>query len=141
MNLPAAMAGLAAGALQPAFGGPVDVAGEEVPALAAVLGGVGLRQWGHRAARTGLGIFPVLAGVLVALAQDVGGGVAGEGEIALGWRGVLDMRDRSGDLAVFHLGERPSRPRTEIAAREAAAASAQSDENHRHEQAGGPDHQ
>jgi len=40
MNLPTATAALAAGALEPAFGAAIDVARQEVPALAAVLGGI-----------------------------------------------------------------------------------------------------
>src|SRR5262245_21929027 len=105
MNLPTATAALAACALEPAFGGAVDVAREKIAALAAVLGGIGLRDRRHRAARAGFRIFPVLAGIPVALAQDVGGGVAGEGEIGLGRRGILRRpRDRTGEVAVLGLG-------------------------------------
>src|ERR1700758_4438908 len=97
MNLPTATAALAAGALEPAFGVPVDIARQEIAALAAVFRGIGLRDRRHRAACPRLRILPVLAGILVALAQDVGGGVAGEGEIGLGWCGLLRQpRDRTG---------------------------------------------
>src|SRR6185295_18182731 len=105
MNLPTATAALAAGALEPAFGAAIDVARQEVPALAAVLGSVGLRDRRHRATRTGFRILPVLAGILVALAQHVGGGVTGEGKIGVGRRGVLCRpRDRAGQVAVVGLG-------------------------------------
>src|SRR6476619_2936424 len=100
MNLPTATGALAAGALEPAFGRPVDVARQEIAASAAVLGGIGLRERRHRTARAGLRILPMLAGIPVALAEDVGSGVAGEGEIGLGWRGVLRRpRDRTGEVA------------------------------------------
>src|SRR5258708_7673964 len=105
MNLPAAMAALAAGALEPAFGVPVDIARQEITALAAVLRGIGLRDRRHRAARPCLRILPMLAGILVALAQHVGGGVAGKSEIGLGWCGLLRQpRDRAGEVAVVGLG-------------------------------------
>src|SRR4051795_11310545 len=84
MNLPTATAALAARALEPAFGAAVDVARQEVAALAAVLGGIGLRDRSDRTARPGFRILPMLAGILVVLAEDVGGRVAGEGEIGLG---------------------------------------------------------
>src|SRR5947209_18719281 len=100
MSLPTATAALAAGALEPAFGGAVDVARQEIAALAAVLGRVGLRDRRHRAAGARLRILPVLAGILVALAQHVGRGVAGEGKIGLGWCGLLRRpRDRAGEFA------------------------------------------
>src|SRR6266700_1949127 len=105
MNRPTATAALAAGALSTAFGVPVDVARQEIAALAAVLGRVGLRDRRHRAAGPGLRILPVLARILVALAQDVGGGVAGEGEIGLGRCGLLRRTcDRTGQVVVVGLG-------------------------------------
>ena len=75
MNFPAAMPGFAGGTLQPAFGATVDVACQEIPASTAIAIGIGLGQRRHRAAGAGLGIFPGLAGILVPLGQDVGGGV------------------------------------------------------------------
>src|SRR5215510_15041613 len=130
MNLPAAMAALAAGALEPAFGAAVDVARQKIAAFAAVLGGIGLRDRGHRAARPGRRILPVLAGILVALAEHVGGGVAGEGEIAVSRRRLLRRAgDRAGEISVVGLGKG-----TAVTAGEAATAAAQSNENHcRHE--------
>src|SRR6516225_1634965 len=106
MNLPTAMAALAAGALEPALGRAVDVARQEIPAFAAVLGGIGLRDRGHRAARAGLRVFPVLAGILVAPAQNVRGRVAGESEIAVRRR-LIFPGERAGDVAAVQLGERP----------------------------------
>src|SRR5262245_413400 len=130
MNLPAAMAGLAAGTLEPAFSPAVDVAREEIPALAAVLGSIGLRNRGHRAARPGLRILPMLAGILVTLAQDIGGGVAGKGKVAVGRR-RFPLRDRAGEVAVVDLGERsllnPPGKRAAVVAREAASAGAEPD--------------
>src|SRR4029450_9055510 len=134
MNLPTATAALATGALEPAFGVPVDITGEEGAALAAVLGGVGLRDRGPRAPRAGLRVLPVLAGILVALAQDVGGGVAGEGKIGLGRRRVLRRpRDRAGEVAVVGLGISAA-----VIAGKAATAGAEPDHNHRHDKAGRP---
>src|SRR5689334_3731187 len=135
MNLPTATAALAAGALEPALGAAVDVARQEIAALAAVLGGIGLRDRRHRAAGAGLRILPVLAGILVALAQHVGGGVAGEGEIGLRRRGVLRRpRDRAGEVAVLGLGVGAL-----VTAGKAAAASAEPDQNDRRDKARRPD--
>src|SRR4051812_50067108 len=105
MNLPTATAALASGALEPAFRAPIDIARQEIAALAAILGRIGLRDRRDRAPRSGFRIFPVLAGILVALAQNVGGGVAGEGEIGLGRCGLFGRsRDRTGQVAVVGLG-------------------------------------
>src|SRR5690242_10328232 len=124
MNLPTATAALATGALEPAFGGAVDVARQEIAALAAILGGIGLRDRRHRAARAGFRILPMLAGVLVAHAQHVRGGVAGEGEIGLGRRRVLRRpRDRAGEVAVVGLGVSIG-----VGARQAATAGADPDQ-------------
>src|SRR5260370_10809093 len=87
MNFPAAVLGLAGGALQPAFRRAVDVACQKIPAGASFRG-IGLGQLRHRAPRAGVGIFPGLAGILIALGQDVGGGVAGESKIAFGRGGT-----------------------------------------------------
>src|SRR3954449_1770628 len=103
MNLPTATAALAAGALEPAFGAAVDVTRQEVAALAAVLGGIGLRDRRDRTARPGFRILPMLAGILVVLAEDVGGSVAGEGEIGVGRR-LGRHCDRAGEVAVVGLG-------------------------------------
>src|SRR6478735_3239819 len=123
MNLPTAMAALATGALEPAFGIAVDIAREEIAALAAILGGIGLRDRRHRAARPGLRVLPVLAGILVTFAQHVGGGVAGKGEIGLGRRCRLrGPCDRPGEVAVLGLGKGVA-----VIAREAATAGAEPD--------------
>ncbi len=76
---------LQAVALQPALVAAVDIACQEIPAGAPVRG-IGLGQRRHRAVRAGLGIFPGLAGILVALGQHVGSGIAGKGKVALGRR-------------------------------------------------------
>src|SRR3954452_17776947 len=133
MNLPTATAALAAGALEPAFGAAVDVARQEVAALAAVLGGIGLRDRRDRTARPGFRILPMLAGILVVLAEDVGGSVAGEGEIGLGRR-LGRHCDRAGEVAVVGLGVG-----TFVVAGKAAAAGAEPDQNDRHDEAGWPD--
>src|SRR5689334_18829115 len=123
MNLPTTTAALATRALQPGFGGAVDIARQEIAALAAILGGVGLRDRRHRTACTGFRILPMLAGVLVADAEHVGGGVAGKGKIGLGRWGVLrGPRDRTGEIAVVSLGIGVG-----VGARHAAAASAEPD--------------
>src|SRR3954454_18182846 len=123
MNLPTAMAALTTGALEPAFGTAIDIAGEEIAALAAILGGIGLRDRRHRAARPGLRVLPVLAGILVALAQHVGGRVAGKGEIGLGRRCRHPRPcDRPGEVAVLGLGEGVA-----LVAREAATTGAEPD--------------
>src|SRR5205085_11200276 len=135
MNLPTATAALAAGALEPAFGAAVDVARQEVAALATVLGSIGLRDRRDRTARPGFRILPMLAGILVALAEDVGGGVAGEGEIGLGRGRLLGQhRDRAGEVAVVGLGVG-----TLVIAGKAATAGAEPDQNDRHDEAGRPD--
>src|SRR6478752_691535 len=133
MNLPTATAALAAGALEPAFGAAVDVARQEVAAPAAVLGGIGLRDRRDRTARPGFRVLPMLAGILVVLAEDVGGGVAGEGEIGVG-RGLGRHRDRAGEIAVVGFGVG-----TLVVAGKAATAGAEPDQNDRHDEAGRPD--
>src|SRR5262245_19749759 len=117
MDLPPPASGLAAGALQPALGPPVNVACQEIPAGPAVLGGVSLRQRRHRAARSGLGIFPGLAGILVALGQHVGGSVAGKGKVGIGWRRrlYLGRAKRTRQVLVVQ-------PSETVAARQGAAA-------------------
>src|SRR5947208_4711670 len=129
MNLPTATAALASGALEPAFGAAVDIARQEIAAFAAVLGGIGLRDRRHRTAGAGFRILPVLAGILVALAQHVGGGVAGEGEIGLGWSCLLRRPcDRAGEVAVIGLGIGIL-----VRAGKAATAGAEPNENDRHD--------
>src|SRR3979411_2284688 len=54
MNFPSAMAGLAGGALQPAFRPPVDIARQKIPAGAS-LRGIGMSQRRYRSPRAGLG--------------------------------------------------------------------------------------
>src|SRR6478735_4623235 len=135
MNLPTATAALAARALEPAFGAAIDVARQEVAALAAVLSGIGLRDRRDRTARPGFRILPMLAGILIVLAEDVGGGVAGEGEIGLGrCRHPGRHCDRAGKVAVIGLGVG-----TLVVAGKAATAGAESDQNDRHDEAGRPD--
>src|SRR5262245_26401274 len=134
MNLPTATTGLAAGALEPAFGSSVDIAREEIPAFAAVLCRVGLGDRGHRAARAGFRILPVLAGILVALGEHVGGGVAGKGEIAVSRRRVFPA-DRAGEIALVHLGHwsvHGTVGGAVVSARHAAAARTEADQNHGH---------
>src|SRR3954468_21191952 len=135
MNLPTATAALAARTLEPAFGAAVDVARQEVAALAAVFSGIGLRDRRDRPARPGFRILPMLAGILVVLAEDVGGSVAGEGEIGVGRR-LGRHRDRAGEIAVVGLGVG-----TLVIAGKAAAAGAEPDQNDRHDEAGRPDRQ
>src|SRR5882762_7592574 len=122
MNFPPSMSSLTGGALQPAFGAAVDIARQEIPAGAAVLRRVRLGQRRYRAPGTGLGIFPGLTGILVASGQYVGGGIAGEGEIAIARHRRIDWHsiDRASHILVVHLGHG-------IAARQAAAAGSDAD--------------
>src|SRR3977135_2525247 len=85
MYFPAAMFALAGSPLQPALGAAVDVARQKIPARAP-FPGVGLCQRRHRTPRAGVGVLPWLAGILIALGQDVGGGIAGKGKIGDGGR-------------------------------------------------------
>src|ERR1700722_16048325 len=123
VNFPAALAGLAGGALQPALVSTVDIARQEIPA-GAPLRGIGLGQRGHRAPRAGFGVLPRLAGILGPLGQHVGSGIAGEGEIAFGRgrpAGARRPADRPRDVAVVQPGKGAVGPR------HAAAAGADAD--------------
>src|SRR3954447_23897999 len=117
MNFPPAMPRLAGRALQPAFSTAIDVACEEIAARTAITVGIGLGERRHRASRSGLRVLPGLAGILVALGQDVGGGGAGKDQIRLSRHGGWTC-DRAGHhLAVIGLGKE-----TAVGAGEAAAA-------------------